>query len=79
MLTKKIDDSKKTIKNTSNSKRIKIIEDEIEKQETLLKDKELELDLYSTDYSKLNDLYKEKVELKDKLDKLLDEWVQLSE
>lgn len=76
---KKIDDSKKTIKNTSNSKRIKIIEDEIEKQETLLKDKELELDLYSTDYSKLNDLYKEKVELKDKLDKLLDEWVQLSE
>ncbi|MBC8587576.1 ribosomal protection-like ABC-F family protein [Paratissierella segnis] len=76
---KKVEDSKKTIKDTPNAKRIKEIEDDIKKQETLLKEKEIELDLYSTDYIKLNDLYKEKVDLKDKLDKLLDEWIRLNE
>lgn len=76
---KKIHNSKKPIRGKSNTNKIKEVEDEIEKQENLLKEIELELDLNATNYSKLNDLYKEKIKAKEQLDELLNVWVMLNE
>ncbi|WP_236912920.1 hypothetical protein [Clostridium sp. Cult1] len=43
----------------------------IEEYENLIARKGIEINIYATDYNKLNDLYNEKVKLEDQLDKLL--------
>ncbi|WP_313757267.1 ribosomal protection-like ABC-F family protein [Tissierella sp.] len=65
--------------NKSNTKKIKEIEEEIERYEKLIANKELEINISATDYSELNNLYNEKVELESHLDNLLEEWIMLNE
>ena len=70
---------RKDIVNNSNTKRIKGLESKIEEYEDLITEKEIEINMNARDYSKLNNLYNEKVELENQLDKLLEEWMMLNE
>ncbi|WP_312908651.1 ribosomal protection-like ABC-F family protein [Tissierella praeacuta] len=66
-------------RNKSNTKKIKEIEEEIEIYEKLIANKELEINDNAIDYSKLDNLYNEKVELESQLDNLLEKWIMLNE
>ncbi len=70
---------KKNVEKALNSKKLNKIEEKISQYEGLISNKEEEINLYSTDFNKLNDLYNEKSELEDCLNKLLDEWITLKE
>lgn len=43
------------------------------------KSKEVEISMNATGFSKLNNLYKEKIELESQLDKFLEQWIMLNE
>ncbi len=60
-------------------KKIKELEARIEEYEDLIAHKEIEIDMNARDYNKLNNLYNEKVELENQLDKLFEEWMMLNE
>ncbi|RKD30510.1 ribosomal protection-like ABC-F family protein [Thermohalobacter berrensis] len=68
---------KKKVAKKDNSKLIKKLEREIEDTEDLIKQKDKEMEEFASDYEKLNELYKEKDKLQQKLDSLLEEWVSL--
>lgn len=67
-------------KNTINKEniRIKDLEQEIEKLENQIKGLNEELINYANDYEKLAEIHNEKCDFQKRLDKLLEEWVQLS-
>ncbi len=62
-----------------NTKKLKEIEEEINRYEVLIADKEAEINLNATDFNKLKDLYNEKNNLENHLNQLLDEWIILNE
>ena len=70
---------RKGIVNNPNAKKIKELEARIEEYEDLIAHKEIEIDMNARDYNKLNNLYNEKVELENQLDKLFEEWMMLNE
>ncbi|MBS4536370.1 ABC-F type ribosomal protection protein [Clostridium sp. D2Q-14] len=70
---------RKNVVDKSKARKIKEIEDEIEKYENLIANKEIEININTTNFSKLNSLYKEKIELEDRLDKILEQWIMLNE
>lgn len=70
---------RKGIVNNPNAKKIKELEARIEEYEDLIAHKEIEIDMNARDYSKSNNLYNEKVELENQLDKLFEEWMMLNE
>lgn len=70
----------KSIKQQNSlSKDISSLEKEIESLEAMIKRMDSEMEKHSEDYIKLNEIYSEKIELQKKLDKLIEEWVELSE
>jgi ATPase subunit of ABC transporter with duplicated ATPase domains len=80
--TKKIDNYKKqkNIKHQNSLlKDITSLEKEIENLEEMIKRLDSEMEKHSEDYIKLNRIYSEKIEAQKKLDKLIEEWVELSE
>jgi len=77
--TSKLKVNQRNIVEKSNTKKLKLLEDEINKYESLILEKEEEVKLYATDFSKLNDLYNDKSNLEKHLNVLLDEWIALKE
>ncbi|ABR47650.1 ABC transporter related [Alkaliphilus metalliredigens QYMF] len=78
--TKSTKSPKGDLNNTStklNSKKLKEIEEEINKIEALVSAKEEEINANATDFNRLKDLYLEKTTLETSLNKLLDEWIGL--
>ena len=69
----------KNMAEKSNTKKLKEIEEEINRYEVLIADKEAEINLNATDFNKLKDLYNEKNNLENRLNQLLDEWIILNE
>lgn len=69
----------KTADKSKDSKKILIIEDEIKLLEGLIEEKNRQMDKFVTDYEKLNQLFKEKEELQNKLELLLEKWIDLNE
>jgi len=69
--------STKSVAEKSNEKRLKTIEEEINRYENLIAEKEEEINLNATYFSKLNDLYNEKSSFENHLNHLLDEWICL--
>lgn len=77
---------KPIIKNTNNKvdnskkldKEVKELEQEIERLETQIQSLDEELANNSNDYEKLAEIHKEKCDLQQRLDSLLEDWVKLS-
>lgn len=75
----------KEVKKDKNSKKkknpikIKIIEDDIEDLDGKIEILKLEMEKFSTDFIKLNELLKEKEILEEKHDRLMDEWMILND
>jgi len=61
------------------AKRILTLEEDIQKFEELIKEKDNEMESNASDHQKINELYNEKQELQNKLDVVLEEWMELSE
>ncbi len=58
-------------------RRILEIEEEMKKIENQISEKDKEMEKWATDYKKLYNLYKEKCGLRQKLDLLFEEWIQI--
>ncbi|MBU5675320.1 ABC-F type ribosomal protection protein [Alkaliphilus sp. MSJ-5] len=69
----------KNMAEKSNTKKLKEIEEQINRYEVLIADKEAEINLNATDFNKLKDLYNDKNNLENHLNQLLDEWIILNE
>ena len=70
---------KKNSLEKSNLKKIARLEENIEELEKLIVEKDLEIEENASNYDVLKTLYEEKVELEDKLNEVLDQWMLLSE
>lgn len=70
---------KKNSLEKSNLKKIARLEENIEEFEKLIVEKDLEIEENASNYDVLKTLYEDKVELEDKLNKVLDQWMLLSE
>ncbi|WP_432405908.1 ribosomal protection-like ABC-F family protein [Wukongibacter sp. M2B1] len=75
---KDIDQNRTAIEAKKNDKRIKEIEEEIERLENQIQDMDIELSHNSDDYEKLAEIHEEKCILQQKLESLLEDWVKLS-
>lgn len=75
---KDIDQNKTAIEAKKNDKRIKEIEEEIERLENHIQDMDIELSHNGDDYEELAKIHEEKCILQQKLESLLEDWVKLS-